>query len=73
MMEEGDGVLEHINKLKTQAEQLDAAGAPVSMDDLVIMLLGSLSDSLQFLITALESRADMLTWELVTSRPYTKI
>uniref|UniRef100_H3H994 CCHC-type domain-containing protein n=1 Tax=Phytophthora ramorum TaxID=164328 RepID=H3H994_PHYRM len=68
MMEEGDDVLEHINKLKTLAEQLDAVGAPVSEDDLVITLLGSLSESYQFLITALESRADSLSWELVTSR-----
>uniref|UniRef100_A0AAV1V0V0 Uncharacterized protein n=1 Tax=Peronospora matthiolae TaxID=2874970 RepID=A0AAV1V0V0_9STRA len=68
MMDEGDDVLEHINKLKTLAEQLDAVGAPVSEDDLVITLLGSLSESYQFLITALESRADTLTWELVTSR-----
>ncbi|KAG3215583.1 Retrovirus-related Pol polyprotein from transposon TNT 1-94 [Phytophthora cactorum] len=68
MMEEGDDVLEHINKVKTLAEQLDAVGAPVSEDDLVITLLGSLSESYQFLITALESRADSLSWELVTSR-----
>ncbi|KAH7460381.1 Retrovirus-related Pol polyprotein from transposon TNT 1-94 [Phytophthora ramorum] len=32
MMDEGDDVLEHINKLKTLAEQLDAVGAPVSED-----------------------------------------
>ncbi|KAF1328946.1 Gag-pol polyprotein, partial [Globisporangium splendens] len=68
MMEEGDNVLAHINKVKTLAEQLDAVGAPVSEDDLVITLLGSLSESYQFLITALESRSDTLTWELVTSR-----
>ncbi|KAF1334706.1 Integrase catalytic core protein, partial [Globisporangium splendens] len=68
MMEEGDDVLAHINKLKTLAEQLDAVGAPVSEEDLVITLLGSLSESYQFLITALESRSDTLTWELVTSR-----
>ncbi|KAG6590650.1 gag-pol polyprotein [Phytophthora cinnamomi] len=49
MMAEGDDVLEHINKIKTLAEQLDAVGAP-------------------FLITALESRADSLSWELVTAR-----
>ena len=61
MMDEGDDVLEHINKLKTLAEQLDAVGAPVSEDDLVITLLGSLSESYQFLITALESRSDTLT------------
>uniref|UniRef100_A0AAV1T0V2 CCHC-type domain-containing protein n=1 Tax=Peronospora matthiolae TaxID=2874970 RepID=A0AAV1T0V2_9STRA len=68
MMGEGDDVLEHINRLKTLAEQLDAVGAPVSEDDLVITLLASLSESYQFLITALESRADSLSWELVTSR-----
>jgi hypothetical protein len=68
MMEEGDDVLGHINKLKTLAEQLDAVGAPVGEEDLVITLLGSLSESYQFLITALESRADTLTWELVTAR-----
>ena len=68
VMEDGDDVLEHINKLRTLAEQLDAVGAPVSDEDLVITLLSSLNDSFQFLITALESRSDELTWELVTSR-----
>ncbi|KAG6623463.1 Copia proteinlike [Phytophthora cinnamomi] len=68
MMEEGDDALEHINKIKTLTEQLDAVGAPVSEDDLVITLLASLSESYQFLITVLESRADSLTWELVTAR-----
>ncbi|KAG2758788.1 hypothetical protein Pcac1_g29115 [Phytophthora cactorum] len=60
MMDEGDGVLEHINKIKTLAEQLDAVGAPVSEDDLVITLLGSLSESYQFLITALESKSRLV-------------
>jgi len=41
MMDEGDDVLAHINKVKTLAEQLDAVGASVSEDDLVITLLGS--------------------------------
>ncbi|OWZ03129.1 Copia protein [Phytophthora megakarya] len=68
MMAEGDDVLEHINKIKTLAEQLGAVGAPVSEDDLVITLLSSLSETYQFLITALELRADSLTWELVTAR-----
>ncbi|CAI5721930.1 unnamed protein product [Peronospora destructor] len=68
MMDEGDDVLEHINKLKIRAEQLDVVGAPVSEENLVITLLGSLSESYQFLITVLESRTDSLTWELVTSR-----
>ena len=51
MMEEGDDVLKHFNKLKRLTEQLDAVGAPVSEDDLVITLLGSLSESYHFLIT----------------------
>ncbi|CEG46576.1 FOG: Transposon-encoded proteins with TYA, reverse transcriptase, integrase domains in various combinations, partial [Plasmopara halstedii] len=43
-MDEGDDVLTHINKMKTLAEQLDVVGAPVTEDDLVITLLGSLTD-----------------------------
>lgn len=61
MMEEGDDVLRHINKLKTLAEQLEAVGTPVYEDDLVITLLGSRSGLYQFLITALESRSDTLS------------
>ena len=47
--------------MKTLAEQLDAVGTPVSEDDLVITLLGRLSESFAFLITALESRSDSLS------------
>ena len=61
MMKEGDGILEHINKLKTLAEQLGAVGAPFSEDDLAITLLGRLSESYYFLITVLESCSDTLT------------
>ncbi|KAG6614327.1 Copia proteinlike [Phytophthora cinnamomi] len=67
MMAEGDDVLEHINKMNSGGSAR-RSGAPVSEDDLVITLLGSLSESYQFLITALESRADSLSWELVTAR-----
>ncbi|CAI5724827.1 unnamed protein product [Peronospora destructor] len=59
MMDDGDDMQEHINKLKTLAEQLDAAGPPVSEDDLVITLLSSLWESYQFLITALESHTHL--------------
>lgn len=41
MMKEGDDVLEHINKLKSLADQLDVVDAPFSEDDFVITLLGS--------------------------------
>ena len=67
MMDESDDVLQRINTIKTLAEQLDAVGAPVSEDDRVITLLASLSESYAFLITALESRSDSLSWDLVTS------
>ncbi|KAJ0389234.1 hypothetical protein ATCC90586_011467 [Pythium insidiosum] len=59
-MEDTDDVLQHVNKLKTLAKQLDAIGAPVSEDDLVITQLGGLNESYLFLITALESRSDTL-------------
>ena len=61
-------MLEHINKVKPLAEQLDAVGASVSEDDLMITLLKSLSESYQLRITALEPRSDTLAWKLVTSR-----
>ena len=57
MTNEDDDVLRHNNKIKTLAEQLDAVGATVSKDDLVITLLASLSKSYAFLITALESNS----------------
>ena len=53
-MDIGDDVLEHINKHKTLAEQLAVVGASASEDDLVVTLLGSLSESYQLLITAVE-------------------
>ena len=69
MMDEGNDVLQHINKIKILAEQLDAVYAPVSEDDLVITLLASLIESYAFLIKALESRSDSLSWKVVMSRP----
>lgn len=54
-------MLEHINKLKSLADQLAAVDARVSENDFVITLLGSFRDSFQLLITPLESRADTLT------------
>lgn len=68
MMEEGDGMRKHINKVKTLVEKLDAVDAPVSEDDIVFTLLESLSESNQFLITAWKSLSDTLAWHLVTSR-----
>ena len=67
MMGEGDDMLDQINILKTLKDHLGAVGAPLSGDDLATTLLASLSKSYQFLITALELRADSLTLELVKS------
>ena len=67
MMDEGFNVLDHISKLKPLDEQCDAVGALVSDEDLVITLLGSLSESYPFFVMALESRDDSLLWILVTS------
>ena len=50
------------------AEQLDAIHAPISEDDLIISLLASISELYAFLISALESRSDSLSWKLVASR-----
>ena len=44
VMEDGDDVLEHINKLRTLAEHLDVVGALVSDKDFFIKLLSSLND-----------------------------
>lgn len=67
-MAEGSNMLKHINDMRTPSEQLEAVGAPVSEEDLVITLLRSLLESYEVLITALESRSVALTWEFVTSR-----
>uniref|UniRef100_A0AAV1UPA1 Uncharacterized protein n=1 Tax=Peronospora matthiolae TaxID=2874970 RepID=A0AAV1UPA1_9STRA len=68
LMGEGDGVLNHINKHKTLAVQVDAVGAPFSEDNFVMKLLASLSESYQFRKIASDSNADSFPWELVTSR-----
>ena len=65
---EEDSMLEHVNKVKTLAEKLEAIGAGVSEDDVVMTLLMSLPETYGNLITALESRADNLTLEFVTAR-----
>eukprot|EP00794_Sanderia_malayensis_P011646 gene11646-12844_t len=68
MMSEGDKMIDHINKLRSLAEQLDSVGAPISEEDQVMTLLSSLPDSYENLIVALESRSDDLSMEFVTAR-----
>ncbi|KAH9104195.1 hypothetical protein LEN26_003960 [Aphanomyces euteiches] len=63
---EGSDMLEHINEMKLSV-LLEALGAPVSEEYLVITLFCSLPVSYKVLITALESRSDALSWKFVTS------
>lgn len=65
---DGDRMIDHINKLRSLAEQLDSVGAPMSEEDQVATLLCSLPDSNGNLIVALESRADDLSLESVITR-----
>ena len=67
-MADGENMVGHINKVKTMAEQLEAIGAPVKEDDIVMTLLSSLPQSYSNLIIALETRSDNLTLEFVTAR-----
>ena len=60
-MSEGETMMEHINKMRSLAEQITSVGAQVSDDDLVATLLCSLPESNNNLIVALESGADDLT------------
>ena len=64
----GDNMMEHINKLKSLAEQLESVGAPTSEDDQVATLLCSLPDSYNNLIFALESRVKDMHMEFVIAR-----
>ena len=60
---------EHINYIKTLSEHLEAIGDPIEEKDLVILLISSLPDDYNYLITALETIAeDNLTWDYVRDR-----
>ena len=62
-------MIDHVNKLKTIAEQLEALDDPVSDKDLVMILISSLPDEYNNLITALETlKEDSLTWNYVRDR-----
>ena len=54
LSQNGD-MIEHINNVKTIAEHLEAIGDPIAEHDLVIILISSLTEEFDFLITALET------------------
>ena len=67
-MAESDAMLEHINRMKSLAGQLESVGATVTEEDQVATLLCSLPDSYNNLIIALESRAEDLRMDFLVAR-----
>lgn len=68
-MKNGESMIEHINYIKTLSEHLEAVGDPIEEKDLVIILVSSLTDDYNYLITALETIAEeKLTWDYVRDR-----
>eukprot|EP00111_Clytia_hemisphaerica_P006416 TCONS_00018648-protein len=68
-MEKGKDMTEHINQIKTLGEHLEAIDVAIAEKDLVILLISSLPDDYNYLITALETIADdNLTWDYVRDR-----
>ena len=66
---EGISMTEHVNNLKTIAERLEGLGDPVTEKDLVMILISSLSDTYNNLITTLETvKEEELSWEYVRDR-----
>ena len=57
-MKEGTSVESHLKSMKELTDKLSAIGAPISEEDQVVTLLGSLPQSYSTLVTALEARVD---------------
>ena len=67
-MAESDTMLEHINKMKSLAGQLESVGAPMTEDDQVATLLCSLPDSYSNLIIVFGNRADEFTMDILGAK-----
>jgi hypothetical protein len=68
-MQEGEDLLDHINKVKALADQLACLEVPVRDEDVVMTSLESLPPSYEYLITALETLPMQdLTMEFVIAR-----
>lgn len=64
-MREGTSVEAHLKKMKELTDKLAAVGAPITEEDQVVTLLGSLPSNYAALVTALEARSDDLTLNYV--------
>lgn len=64
-MKEGTSVDQHLKHMKDIADKLAAIGAPISEEDQVVTLLGSLPRSFATLVTAIEARMDGVSLDYV--------
>ncbi len=62
---EGTQINAHLKEMKVLADKLASIGAPISDEDQVVTLLGSLPSSFTTVVTALEARSDGLTMDYV--------
>eukprot|EP00795_Rhopilema_esculentum_P016775 gene16775-8236_t len=68
-MGKGAKMIDHINYIKTLAEHLEAVDDEIAEKDLVIILISSLPEEYNYLITALETIAEeKLSWNYVRDR-----
>ena len=64
-MREGNSIDMHLKEMKELTDKLSSIGAPISEEDQVVTLLGSLPSSFSNVVTALEARVDDLTLDFV--------
>ena len=64
-MKDGSAVKDHLKDMKELTDRLAAIGAPISEEDQVVTLLGSLPRSYNGLVTALEARGDNISLDFV--------
>jgi hypothetical protein len=65
VMKDGTPIEQHIKDMKELTDKLAAIKAPISEEDQVVTLLGSLPASYDNVVTALEARVDDLTLDFV--------
>ena len=64
-MKEGTSVEQHLKHMKDITDKLAAIGAPISEEDQVVTLLGSLPRSFATLVTAIEARMEGVSLDYV--------
>ena len=68
-MAPGSSMVDHVNHLKTISERLESLEDSVAEKDLVMILISSLPESYNNLVTTLETlKMEELTWEYVRDR-----